>query len=316
MKAFRCVPAILLGLAATTFGASPSSGRRADWVRLQDEPPKGLGVNVPVIGRIIGGGGVLFQSSMDVSNNTPTAVQVDAYIDLRDQKDGTSISADASISSTGALVAQGTGGNMPGRTNAHFEDFIHSLIQVGLIPASAETDGVFGSALFVFRFGDDSKSGQGAAEARFYNSFGGGTIGVAVKGQEITLNEPTRLIGYARDSRGASSGPQVYSNLFINNAGLPPAGSGTAGAASMTVSAYSAKTGAAVGTPLAVNNVALGATVVVADVFAALHVPSTEKDILVQISETSGNAALAAIMAIVDQTTRDSSGFVLSRADF
>ncbi len=147
----------------------------------------GLGVNVPLVGRLVGGGNTLYISTVDVTNNTATDAQVDFYLDGQDLASGGAISRVGSISSSGTLVAQGGGGLMRHRSNAHFADFIDALVQAGILPASAESDGFIGSVLFVFN--GFTKLGQGSATVRFYNSFGGGSIGQSLKGHDIAAGE-------------------------------------------------------------------------------------------------------------------------------
>jgi hypothetical protein len=297
------------------WGAPPGHPKdRADWVKLETANASGLGVNVPVVGRLSGGGGVLYTTALDVTNNATTAAQVDFYVDLTDVVSGAPVVVDASVSSSGALVAQGTGGSVAGKFNAHFDDFIDALVQAGLIPASAESDGVLGSVLFIFN--GFTRSGKGAVSARFYNSFGGGTIGTSLSGHEITTSEPTKLVATLRDSRQATSGPKLYANIFLNNTGLTPTGTGTATAIDIQVSAYSAATGQPVGTPVTIQAVNPGATTVVSDIFTALQVPSSERAVIVTANVTSGTAAIEGVAVEVDNTTHDGSGNAMARGDF
>ena len=271
----------------------------------------GLGINVPLVARLIGAGSTLYTSSVDVANNGAVAAQVDFYLDGVDLATSAVISHAGSISSTGALVAQGTGGLMRAKSNAHFDDFIDSLLHAGLLPPNIENDGFIGSVLFVFN--GLTKSGQAEAKVRFFSSYGGGTIGQALRGHEITGAEPQSLVASLRDSRG-KAGPQLYANLFINNTGLTPSGAPASGPVGVKVQAYANSTGLAVGTPLN-TAIGLGQTVGVTDVLHTLAVPASEDTILVFITVTSGNAAIAGVQAQVDQTTRDGSVMDMGRAD-
>ena len=271
----------------------------------------GLGINVPLVARLIGAGSTLYTSSVDVANNGAAAAQVDFYLDGVDLATSAVISHAGSISSTGALVAQGTGGLMRAKSNAHFDDFIDSLLHAGLLPPNIENDGFIGSVLFVFN--GLTKSGQAEAKVRFFSSYGGGTIGQALRGHEITGAEPQSLVASLRDSRG-KAGPQLYANLFINNTGLTPSGAPASGPVGVKVQAYANSTGLAVGTPLN-TAIGLGQTVGVTDVLHTLAVPASEDTILVFITVTSGNAAIAGVQAQVDQTTRDGSVMDMGRAD-
>ena len=297
----------LMSLAPLALAAQPSDLS----VSQTEAAASGLGINVPLVARLIGAGSTLYTSSVDVANNSTLAAQADFYLDGVDLATSAVISHAGSISSAGTLVAQGTGGLMRAKSNAHFDDFIDSLLQAGLLPANIETDGFIGSVLFVFN--GLTKSGQAEAKVRFYSSLSGGTVGQALRGHEITGAEPQSLVASVRDSRG-KGGPQLYANLFINNTGLTPSGAPASGAVAVKIQAYANSSGLAIGTPLN-TNIGLGQTVGVSDVFARLAIPSTEETVLVYVTVTSGNAAIAGVQAQVDQTTRDGSTMDMGRAD-
>src|SRR6516164_7312655 len=67
----------------------------------EDAAASGLGINLPLVARLIGAGATLYTSSLDVANNTSTATQVDFYLDGIDIASGASISKVGSISSSG-----------------------------------------------------------------------------------------------------------------------------------------------------------------------------------------------------------------------
>lgn len=270
----------------------------------------GLTINVPLVGRLIGGGNVLFATAIDVTNNGNSAVPVDFYFDGK--SNGQNISVAGTIGNFGA-VPRGSGAMSP-LTNQHFDDFIVSLVTAGLLPPSVLTQGIQGSLLLVFN--GYNKRGQGSATARFYNAFGGGNVGVALRGHEITQNEPQKIMVTAIDTTATTDGGQIYPNIFINNTGLTPSGS-TAGPVTVVVSAVSAQTGQAVGNSLTIT-IDPGQTATVGHVFQALGVtPSaTETALLVYATVTSGNAAIAGLISQVDPVTKDGSAFEMIRADF
>ena len=145
----------------------------------------GLGVNLPLVARLVGAGPTLYQSAVDVSNHNSTATEVDFYLD------GVDITTGRPVSVSG-FIQRGSTGLMAPRSTAHFDDFIDALVQAGLLPSSIEPDGFIGSCLFVFN--GYNKSGQGSATVRFYNSSGGGTIGQALRGHEMSDDEPQKLV--------------------------------------------------------------------------------------------------------------------------
>jgi hypothetical protein len=272
----------------------------------------GIGINVPVVGRVVGGGNTLFYTSIDIANQMKSAAQVDYYFDAADSRTGAPIVLTGSITQSG-LAAQGSG-TMRAQSNVHFEDFVDALMQAGLITQTTRDDGVLGSLLVVFN--GATKSGQGGVTARFANSFGGGTVGVSLRGHEMTSNEPQALVAAVRDTRGNTTGAaQLYPNLFINNTGLAPNGVDTAGTAIVQVSAVSNSTGQAVGTPIALTIIS-GQTASVNQVLNALQVPPGTDTILVYATVTSGNAAIQGLVSQVDNITKDGSAFEMTRADF
>jgi hypothetical protein len=273
----------------------------------------GLGVNVPLIGRIVGAGNTLYTSTLDVSNNGTTDSQVDFYLDGANQTSGAAVSVSGSVSSAGELVPIGTGGAMRSRSNAHFDDFIDAVVQAGMLPATIEPDGFLGSILFVFN--GVSKSGQGSAFVRFFSAYGGGTIGQALRGHEVASNEPRAVAATFRDSRGAASGPKLYANMFLSNIGLTPNGALASDAVNVHVQAYANSTGQPVGTPFDVS-IAAGQTASISDVLHRVAAPAGEGTVLVLATATTGTAAIAGVAVEIDDTTKDGSAVDMNRGDF
>ncbi|HEY1249899.1 MAG TPA: hypothetical protein VGH97_01835 [Thermoanaerobaculia bacterium] len=272
----------------------------------------GLGVNLPLVGRIVGAGNTLYISTLDVTNNG-AAAQVDFYLDGTNQTSGATVSVTGSVSSTGELVPIGAGGSMRALSNAHFDDFIDALVQAGMLPASIETEGFLGSILFVFN--GVNRSGQGTAFVRFYSEYGGGTIGQALRAHEITSNEPRSLMATFRDSRTLSSGPRLYANMFLSNIGLTPNGALAAGAVNVHVQAYANSTGQPVGTAFDVS-IGPGQTASISDVLHRVAAPAGENTVIVVATATSGTAAIAGVAVEIDDTTKDGSVVDMTRGDF
>jgi hypothetical protein len=271
----------------------------------------GLAVNVPVVGRVVGAGNVLFATSIDVTNNAQTAMPVTFYFDGTDSATQQTISIVGTIGDFG-IVPFNTG-RMSANTNRHFDDFIDALVQSGQLSQTAKEDGILGSVLFVFE--SSSKRGQGTVSARFYNSYAGGLVGVAIKGHEIAAGEPQRLIATLRDTSTNSTG-QTYPNLFVNHTGLAPDGSPASSTITVTVSAVSGRTGQPVGNT---NTYSIGSGQVLnlGHTFQGLGVDITKEDtIIVTVAVTSGTAAIEGLVSQVDAVTKDGSAFEMSRADF
>jgi hypothetical protein len=303
---------LLLAAAAARGGSSAAPGFAPARPQSLNGASTGLGVSLPLVARLVGAGPTLYISTVDVSNNTATAAQVDFYFNGVNLKTSAPVAVTGSVSGSGALVAQGGGTAMRARSNAHFDDFIDALVTAGMLPATIKDDGFIGSTLFVFN--GFTTSGQGSATVRFYNALGGGTVGQSLKGRELTANEPQSLVATVRDSRG-KAGPQLYANIFINNTGVTPTGTGTAGSVNVHVQAYANSTGQPVGTPLD-TAIGFGQTVGISDVVASLKIPAGEDTVLVYVTVTSGTAAIAGVFAQVDVTTRDGTTTDMSRADF
>ena len=272
---------------------------------------RGTGVNLPLVGRLVGGGNTLFRTAIDVANHTGAAARVDFYFDGQDLATQQAISAVGSVTNSG-LFAQGAG-TLQGSSNASFGDFIQSLVDAGRITAETRDHGVLGSVLFVFD-GVEQRGG-GAASARFYNDFGGGTVSVALAGREITRDEPIVLRGIVRDTRG-KTGPQLYSNLFINHTGVAPIDGRASEDVAVTIAGISAATGLSVGNEITLT-IPKGQTRSVNQVLTALGVsPAGDDTLIVTVRRTSGGAAIAGIISTVDATTRDGSVVEMTPAEF
>jgi hypothetical protein len=279
----------------------------------QSQDADGLGVNVPVVGRLLGSG-TLFITAIDVTNTRATPARVDFYLDGQEVNGG-SISLNGSIGASGTVAVQGAGGAMRARSNAHFDDFIGTLVDAGMLPERVRTNGFLGSVLFVFD--GTAASGAGSVTARFYNRLGGGFVGVSLKGRELTVNEPQRVVAAVLDTRGNTAGaPQTYPNVFINNTGVTPDGQGDAGEVDVELSAIANSSGAPVGIPVTIRALAPGRTVVVGQVLSALQIPAgTEEIVLLYARVVTGNAAIQGVVSQVDPVTRDGAVFEMSRAD-
>ena len=276
-------------------------------------PANGLGINMPLVARVVGAGNTQYITSLDVSNHSAGDIQVDFYLDAMNQRTQTPVIVTGSITRDG-LRAQAAG-TMRGRSSMHVSDFFAALADAGMLPAAALSDGVVGSALFIF--GGLTRSGQASVTARFRSDLAGGTIGVALRGRELTGNEPRQLVAAVRDSTANSRGePKLYPNLFLNHIGLTPAGIGTSEPVTVELRAVSNSSGVEVGSPATIT-IGSGQTALVGSVLQLLGVPAGSDDtILVYARVTSGNGAIHGIVAQVDNTTRDASVFEMSRADF
>ena len=274
----------------------------------------GVPRNMPLIGRLLGADDILFRTSVDIQNNTDTATLVTFWIHGRNLHTGETISAYGNITNDDADEL------MKGMTNFHTDDIVADLVDQQFLPASLLTDGFLGSGFVVFQgFG----TGQGAMQARFYSEVGsgggamaGGTIGVSLNSNDIGRNEPRTLYGVFRDSRGLPGTPQLYSNMFLNNVGYVNDQSQLVGdTIDVRLTAYSTTTCQETGVVRTVQ-LAPFQTVGVSDVVKYMGVnPPTEDDtIIVKAEVVNGLSAIQGIGAIIDQTTKDPSGFEMHEA--
>lgn len=286
------------------------------------DPSQNEGINVDVIGRLTGGGGVLFKTSLDVSNNTTDATRVDFFAELKDATTGGPLfEVTGSIANSG--VTSPGGGQLLDLSVAHFDDFIDALRVSGGVSAQEEADGLLGSLVLEY-FGFSPALGKASAEARFYStvpagngSFSGGTIGVSANGHEFTDAEPTSLVGIVRNSLGEANTPQIYTNFFICNEGFIDPSSGLTGATvTLRLTGYSNKDGSVTGT-LSIPSVEWGQTAVVSDVFTALGGNHAKDDtLLVFVDIISGNSAISGLASKNDNLTKDPSAAQLRPANF
>ena len=262
----------------------------------------GIGVILPVIGRIFAGGNTLVQTSLDVSNFQSAAARVDFVFHGTDAVTGSPISFTGNFVNDGGTLERAF-------SSVHYEDFIDAMGQKGAITAAQEAHGVLGSLLIVFE--GATTSGQGSASARFFSRQFGGTIGVAFNGHEFNRTETTALAGAFTDTRSIAGVPHLYSDIFINNIGLyePITGQLTPRDDVVRISAFSATTGQPIGTPL---TAAIPSFQTLATSLSALGVPAGSGPVVVLARAISGVGALLGVGAEVDDETKDPSGFAMS----
>jgi hypothetical protein len=297
--------------------AGPSA-RRLAALKLQADSG-GLGVNMPVIGRLVGNGNVLYKSALDVANYTSGSVAVAFFLDGVDLKsNGGPISVQGFFDFGGIASATEANPTVPGYANVHFDDFVDAVAQAGGLSPQEEADGFLGSMLVVFYFQTPQiVPGQGAAFARFYSSLdlaggGSGTTGVAQKGHELTAQEPQSVVGVFRDTRGEPGVPQIYTNIFLNNEGyFDFQNSLTSDSVTVRLTAYSNQTGQQIGDT---QDIEIGPfqTVVLPFVLDALNVPLNEDTVIVFADVISGSSDISGVAAQVDDATKDPSGFEMS----
>lgn len=297
--------ALSAALLASSVNAAPGSVQPLAFQRSASSAP-GLLVNLPVVGRLAGGGGVLYTTSVDVSNNSGNSMAVSFTLNAIDLVTASPIPA-----VNGQFVSPGSSTLLFGRGTVHFDDFIDTLVQQGLLDPQAEAHGVLGS--MQVNFTGAAGSGQGTAQARFFSSGCSGTIGVSAAGQEITGVNATSLVGIFRDTRGEPGVPQIYSNMFLNNVGTSPNGQFPGTDVTVELVAYDSATAAVVGTVPAIP-IAAHQTVVVSDVLHTLGVPAGEDTVIVIARITTGTSSIEGLAVQLDSDTHDGSSTPMADA--
>ena len=282
----------------------------------------GLGVNLPIVGKLSGGGGVEYKTSITVSNNRSSMLQARFFFDGQNVRTGAPLRVQGGLNSSFAPGPDGSTmyfnpgiGGIRQMYHSITDDFVGLLRDGGHISSVDYEDGVLGSVLFVFP-GTTSREDV-SVNARFHNPLSGGTVGVALEGRSITGDEPRKLSAVVSDTRGRSDSvrPKLYPNLFLNNVGLTPSGDPTSQSITVRISATSLGSSDQIGSPLTIT-LAAGHTASISAVLDALNVPalpSGEKAARILAEVIQGDAALHGLVSLVDAQTRDGSLFYMSR---
>jgi hypothetical protein len=272
----------------------------------------GLGVNVPLVGRLVGGGNTLYISTVDVTNNTATDAQVDFYLDGQDLASGAAISRVGSISSSGTLVAQGAGGSCgtartrtsrtsstrwcrPAASRLRRVGRLHRLRPLRLQRLHEARPGLRHRALLQLL---RRRLDRAVAERARHR-------GGRVAGRRCGLSRLPVPVG------GAAALRQPVHQQH----GTDSAGAGTSGSVTVRLQAYANSTGNPIGTAVDLT-IGAGQTASVSDVLHRLGIPAGEDTILVTATVTSGSAAIAGAAVQIDQTTKDGSVVEMNRGDF
>lgn len=283
--------------------AADLRGTRVESVRPEGiASTPGPGVLMPVIGRLLGGGGILYKTTLEVSNFTASSVAVNFTFHGADLKNGAAISFSGSFANDG-------GTQIRSFSDVRYDDFIDAMTQKGSLTAAQESDGVLGSMLIVFEGVATTAASEIGARARFFSSQFGGTIGVALNGHLFSGSDTTAVAGAFSDTRTLSNTPQLYSNIFLTNFGQFSSGQFLASDDTVTLTAFSRSTGQQIGTPLTIpvpsfHTISTG--------LSALGVPEGAGAVIVLAKATSGQGILLGAGAEVDDATKDPSGFEMS----
>src|SRR6266540_3809467 len=104
MRIKKVAPVVLLSLIAVPLLAREEHVLVAHPARTRAAAAAvGLGVNLPLVARLIGAGPTLYVSTVDISNHNATATQVDFYLD------GVDIATSRPVSVSGYIQRGSTG---------------------------------------------------------------------------------------------------------------------------------------------------------------------------------------------------------------
>jgi hypothetical protein len=258
----------------------------------------GFSVDLPVVTRVQGAS-TFFYTALTVTNNS--AASTDVLFEY--------ISADYAVDVSGTLVA-----GLIGHSSFHTDDLIQYLADQGFL-TSAQAASSFGSLLLNFSAASFTAGTEASAVARIYNYQVTGqrpSIGFAYRGLVLRQNGTHSVSSVLRNTAGLSTGPDVSTNLGLENVGIDDSGAVNTNPVTIQLSFYDGVTGAAVGGHptytlksgqiIQINN-AWGT--------AAFGLPAGTHEILVVATETSGTAQIGGYVVLKDNATNDTSFFFM-----
>ena len=193
----------------------------------------GFSVDLPVVTRVQGST-TFFYTSLTVTNNGATTTDV-----LFEY-----ISADYTVDASGILVA-----GLADHGSFHTDDLIQYLGDHRFItPAQAASS--FGSLLLNFSATAFTAGTEASAVARIYNYQTIGqrpSIGFAYRGLVLRQNGTHSVSSVIRNTAGLTAGPDVSTNLGLENVGIDDTGAVNTAPVTIQLSFFDGATGAAVG---------------------------------------------------------------------
>lgn len=256
----------------------------------------GFSVDLPVVTRVQGST-TFFYTSLTVTNNSATTTDV-----LFEY-----ISADYTVDASGILVA-----GLAGHASFHTDDLIQYLADQGFI-TSAQAASSFGSLLLNFSASAFTNGNEASAVARIYNYQVTGqrpSIGFAYRGLVLRQNGTHSVSSVIRNTAGLTSGPDISTNLGLENVGINDAGAVDATPVTIQLSFFDGATGAAVGGHPSYT-LKSGQIIQINGAWSAFGLPAGTHEVLVVATETAGTAQIGGYVVLKDNATNDTSFFFM-----
>jgi hypothetical protein len=239
----------------------------------------GFSVDLPVVGRVHGA--TAFFTALDVTNNSTRSTDVEFEY----------VPADGSAPRSGLL------GTLAPLDNLHFDDFLKTLADAGLLPPGNGDS--FGTLLLTFTNPSFTKGTEATAVARVYSFApdGKATYGIAYRAPALTTNGAHALTSIVRAGGG------IVSNVGIENVGIDDAGAPDAAPVTVRLTFVDPLTGAISGAQpqftLAPGQV--------------MQINDAKQNAILFVDEIAGTAQIRGYVVMKDTTTNDGS-FVFMQA--
>jgi hypothetical protein len=254
----------------------------------------GFSVDMPVVTRVQGAS-TFFYTALTVTNDTgaPTDVTFEY------------ISADYTIDVSGMLVA-----GLVGHGTFHTDDVIQLLSTQGSLTA-AQAASTFGSLLLNFSAAAFTVGNEASAVARIYNYQTAGqrpSIGFAYRGNVLRQNGAHTLSSVMRNTAGLTSGPDLSTNLGLENVGIDDTGAVNTTPVTIQLTFYDGATGNAIGGQPSYT-LKPGQIIQINNAWGTYNLPAGTHEALVVATEIGGTSQIGLYVALKDNSTNDVSLF-------
>jgi|SRR5215471_808635 len=254
----------------------------------------GFAVDLPAVVRVKGAS-TFFYTAIDVTNHSSQATPV-AFEYIA-----------SGVDAVGSLVA-----SLAPHTSFHQDDFLQFLVDRGSL-TQAQADSAFGTLLVTFSNPAFTTGNEASASVRIYNFVTTGqrpSIGFAYRGEVLRTGGKHTLTSIARNTTASASGPQISTNLGLEDVGINDAGALDLTPVTLQLTFYDAATGARIGPQptLTFNSGQVGQ---ITDLWTTYGLPAGTTDIVVTVSEISGTAQIRGFVSFKDVNTNDVSFFFM-----
>jgi len=254
----------------------------------------GFAVDLPAVVRVKGAS-TFFYTAIDVTNHSSQATPV-AFEYIA-----------SGVDAIGSLVA-----SLAPHTSFHQDDFLQFLADRGSL-TQAQADSAFGTLLVTFSNPAFTTGNEASASVRIYNFVTTGqrpSIGFAYRGEVLRTGGKHTLTSIARNTTASASGPQISTNLGLEDVGINDAGALDLTPVTLQLTFYDAATGARIGPQptLTFNSGQVGQ---ITDLWTTYGLPAGTTDIVVTVSEISGTAQIRGFVSFKDVNTNDVSFFFM-----